>query len=274
MKAGSAQVQVGYGDVDGFLYGANISEPNFMGTGKFVSLGFQKSSYWSQYSYSYNNPYYTVDGVGRGFNLSYTHYTPSDVDLGSYSENQYGGSVNYSLPMTQNNSLTLGYGYARYEISDVINNATISPSIKDFVTQNPSPYDQFMLNAGWSFDGRDRAVFPTKGLLTSLNLTVGPPALSSTVPYYTASYNAQWYIPVGKGFVLSPHTQLGYGSGMGSDDELPFFYNFYAGGIDTMPGFSANSLGPRYDYTTLDADGNVSDSGTSYLGGIWNCWAG
>ena len=102
VKAGSASLSVGYSDVDGFLYGVSLSEPNFLGTGKLVSLSFQKSDYSTRYSYSYVNPFYSINGISRGFNLSIAHYDPSDVDLDTYDMDQYTAGVNYSMPVSEN----------------------------------------------------------------------------------------------------------------------------------------------------------------------------
>jgi outer membrane protein insertion porin family len=41
---------------------------------------------------------------------------------------------------------------------------------------------------------------------------------------------------------------LGYGDGYGDTDELPFFRNFFAGGIGSVRGFKGNSLGPKDEF--------------------------
>jgi outer membrane protein insertion porin family len=58
--------------------------------------------------------------------------------------------------------------------------------------------------------------------------------------------------------VLGVVAEVGYADGYGGK-PLPFFKNFYAGGVGSVRGFEANSLGPRV--------ANPATGGTEYLGG-------
>ncbi len=244
VNAGRASVQGGYSDIDGFLYGASVSEPNFMGTGKLVSLGFQRSAYSSQYSFGYNNPFYTTYGLSRGFNVYYTHTTPGDVNLDTYTMDTYGASMNYSMPISEFNYLSFGYGYSHVNISN-INPAMISPSAFQFSLLHPSPYNQFTGTLGVTHSHLDRAIFPTNGSLVQLGATLGVPILDSSLAYYITTFSWKSYFPLGHGFIIHPHALLGYGNGYGNVKSLPFFNNFFGGGIETLPGYEPNTLGPQ-----------------------------
>lgn len=259
VNAGRASVQGGYSDVDGFLYGASVSEPNFMGTGKAVSIGFQNSKGSQNYSISHSDPFYTLDGISRSFSLYYTRETPGKVNLESYKTNNYGASVTYGIPLTEFSSYSLGVGYAHIRISNV-DRSIVSPSVWQFVNEHKSPYNQFNFTSGIYYSTLDRAIFPTDGVQQSLSLTIGAPVLRSSLGYYKTSYTAKKYIGIGAGFIFKPHVKLGYGNGFGDVNSLPFFTKFYAGGIDTMPGFDGNTLGPK--------NPQVGQSGTSIGGNI------
>lgn len=262
VSAGRASVQAGYSDVDGFLYGASVSEPNFLGSGRYTSVGFQRSQYTSTYGISYNNPFYTATGISRGFSIYYNHTTPGNVNLESYTMNDYGGTMNYGIPISEFDQMTLGGGYDNISINNV-NPQTISPSVVDFLNQNPSPYNQFKLTSGISHNTLDRAIFPTDGNQQGVNATLGVPVVSSSLAYYQLVYTGAWYFPVGDGFIIRPNLTLGYGGGYGSTGEMmPFFTNFYAGGIQTLPGYQANTLGPKNPNDTSQAlGGNVETLG-------------
>ncbi len=245
INAGKASVQGGYSDVEGFIYGANLTEPNFMGTGRYTSLGFTRSKFSSNYNFTYENPFYTIDGVSRGFNISYTNTTPGKINLESYTMNDFGVNFNYGIPLSEYNSWGFGAGYDYINITSV-NTQTISPSVTQFLNAHPPAYNQLNGTVNFTHQSLDRAIFPNSGSLQQLALTVGPPMGKVSLGYYKATYNGKWFIPFGdSGFVLEPHDVAGFGGGIGSTDTLPFFNNFYGGGIETLPGFQPNSLGPK-----------------------------
>ena len=263
VSAGRASLQAGYSDVDGFLYGANVAEPNFLGSGRYTSIGFQRSAYTSTYGVSYNNPFYTVTGISRGFSIAYSHTTPANVNLQSYTMNDFGASMTYGIPISEFDRLSIGGGYDNIQIANV-NYSTISPSVVQFLNQSPSPYNQFKLVSGISHGTLDRAIFPTEGNSQGLNFTLGAPIVSSSLSYYQLVYTGAWYFPMFEGFILRPNLTLGYGGGYGSTGSMPFFTNFYAGGIQTLPGYQANTLGPKNPNDTSQALGGNLET----LGGL------
>jgi len=265
VKAGAATVNAGYSDEAGFLYGVSLTEPNFMGSGKMVSLSFQQSDYWSQYSFSYLNPFYKPNGISRGFNLTASRYKPSKIDLDNYDMDMLSASFNYSIPLSENIRFSWGGGYEYADIDNLPD--TVSPSVSQYVANNPSPYNNLTLNFGLSYMGLNRAYFPTDGTTSSIGVTASAPVFDSSTPYYLLKMQTNTYKSLGGGFVFNPHSIFAFGQGYDGDSELPFFKNIYAGGIDSLPGYTSGGLGPYYKYSTLDSSGNVESTGTSSLGG-------
>lgn len=246
-SAGKASLSGGYSDVEGFLVSVSVADPNFLGTGNGVNVSFQKSQYSSQYSASYTNPFITTWGVSRSVSLSYSNYTPSAVNLASFDQSTLSTSLGYGIPLSLLTTLnaSIGYDYTKLGL------ASKSPSqIKGFVHKYGDEYHEADLSLGLSRQNVDRYPFPTRGTVSSINGTLSAPLTDKSLFYYKLNAKYMWYQPLYKQFIFEADTTLGYGGGIGSTKELPFFEDYYAGGISTLAGFEANSLGP------LDSNGD------------------
>lgn len=264
VNAGKASIQGGYSTSDGFIYGASLSEPNLFGTGKFGSLSFNASQFQKSYSFNYVNPYYTTYGVSRGITVFSTVTTPSSaLNLVNYTMDGYGFAVTYGIPVSLNNRISFGYGYTYINIHGT-NGEDNSPNITDFLHEHKPPYNQVKLTSSWIYNTLDRSDAPTRGISQLLGVELGVPIVSSSLSYYKFSEDFRYYYPLGYGFILNPHTSLGYGNGYGNVNTLPFFLNYYGGGPDSLPGYAPNSLGPK---NPLDTDQSLGGN-LKILGGM------
>src|SRR5688572_17433640 len=64
---GSLMLGVGFSSVEQIALSASITQANVFGTGKYLSANINSGTVNQVYSLSYMDPYYTVDGVSRGF---------------------------------------------------------------------------------------------------------------------------------------------------------------------------------------------------------------
>ena len=92
---GSLSASVGFSQASGVILGANVSENNFFGSGKRVSFGVNVSDSIKSANFSYSDPYYTVDGVSRGFSVFARETDFEEQDISSYLLDEYGGRVTY-----------------------------------------------------------------------------------------------------------------------------------------------------------------------------------
>ncbi|MBS0352195.1 MAG: outer membrane protein assembly factor BamA, partial [Proteobacteria bacterium] len=245
VNAGKASIQGGYSTSDGFIYGASLSEPNLFGTGNYGSLGFNASQYQKTYSLTYSEPYFTPNGISQTVTIFSNITTPStSLNQASYTMDGYGGTLTYGVPVSLNNRINVGFGYTYLVLHDVNGDET-APTVQTFVQEHPAPYNQFKGILSWSYSTLDRALAPTSGFDNFLGLDVGIPVLSDSLSYYKIDENMKYYYPLWYGFIVEPNASVGFGNGYGNVDQLPFFLNYYAGGIETIPGFEPNSLGPK-----------------------------
>ncbi|MEE4249953.1 MAG: BamA/TamA family outer membrane protein, partial [Alcanivoracaceae bacterium] len=63
--------------------------------------------------------------------------------------------------------------------------------------------------------------------------------------FYKASWTGQRYFPVSRRWTLRARGDVAFGDGYGSDLLLPFYENYFSGGIGSVRGYRARSLGPR-----------------------------
>ena len=237
---GSLTAGVGFSQSQGILLNASVKQDNFLGTGKRVSAAINNSKVNTLYSFSYTNPYYTLDGVSRGFRMFYRTTNLGRANVGSYTSDALGGSVNYGIPFSEFNTFRVSLGYEHTQIKT---NSLTPSSYIDFINANASAFGAVKLALGWSHDTRNRAFFPDDGLLQSLSIDSALPG--SEITYYKLSSQTTWYHSLLKLFTLSMDGEISYGAAYGNTVGFPFFENYYAGGIHSVRGYRSNTLGPR-----------------------------
>jgi outer membrane protein insertion porin family len=257
--SGNLLAGVGFSQSQGIIFNASVSQNNFLGTGKRMSFAFNNSRSNRLYQLAYTNPYYTIDGISRGFELSYRATDFAELSSADYLTDVGVAGINFGLPITDTSRAGLGirYQYTNFE-------AGFSALAQDFVLQNGDRFNDFVLTASYTNDSRDKALFPTNGSLQALLAEVSVPG--SDLQYYRITYRHRHFVPLTRRFTFALSTDLGYGDGLGSTEALPFFENFFAGGPRSVRGWKANTLGPRE--TTLAEDpvgGNVKVTGSLEL---------
>ncbi|WP_299591953.1 outer membrane protein assembly factor BamA [uncultured Microbulbifer sp.] len=124
---------VGYAQGSGLVLGANVQENNWLGTGKSVGFAVNTSRYQSVVNFSYTDPYFTPDGVSRGFNVFYQERDYSEINLSSYNTTTYGAGLSFGYPISEISRVGLNVGFNHLELS------THSSSVQE-IKDSPLPY--------------------------------------------------------------------------------------------------------------------------------------
>lgn len=95
----------------------------------------------------------------------------------------------------------------------------------------------------YTYDTRERTVFPTRGIQHRVSFTAALPG--SDVEYALADYRVAAFRPVGLDFTLRAIGRLAYGTAFGDTVSMPPYLHWFAGGPLTVRGFRENALGPR-----------------------------
>ena len=239
--AGSFTIGAGYSQSEGVLFNIAVSEDNFMGSGKRVSVQANTSSVNTIYSLSYTNPYHTIDGVSRGFNVFYRETDAEEADVTRYFADRWGGNINYGIPLTEYDSLRYSLGYEDTKITLATGAAQ---ELQDYITAYGDEYAAYKLEASYTHDTRNRTVFADRGNLQRVSLETAVPG--SDVEYYKLGYNFRQYTPLwDKYLTLSFNATVDHASEYGDTDKMPFFENYFAGGSRSVRGYKDLSLGPR-----------------------------
>ena len=255
---GAVLLGVGFSSVDRFIVQASVQQANFFGTGNTVGFQVATGTVNKVVSFSFTQPYYTVDGVSRGFDVYRRDVNSASLGVGNYKTSTLGTAVRFGMPFTEYDTLFFGLGleYVRLSLED-----TAPQRYLAFENQFGSRYTTLIDTAGWVRDTRDSVIWPTRGNLQRANLELAlPPA---DLRYWKATYTHQYFYPASRNLTLVLSGEIDTADGYGGE-PLPFFKNYYSGGIGSVRGFRTASLGPR-DVDGTFLGGNRKLNGSSEL---------
>ncbi|ENW07701.1 outer membrane protein assembly factor BamA [Acinetobacter beijerinckii] len=293
--SGTTTLAVGYSQNGGITFQAGLSQTNFMGTGNRVSVDLSRSETQDYYNLSVTDPYFTIDGVSRGYNVYYRKTKLNeDYNVNNYVTDSVGGSLSFGYPIDENQSLSASLGVDQTKVRT---GPSVSTYIRDYLLSNggkatgqstwcrsgknevvdgkdvpgtceggfenynsafEGTFLTYNLNLGWSYNTLNRPIFPTSGMSHRVGLEIGLPG--SDVDYQKMTYDAQAFKSLPMGFVLRGYGKLGYGN------DLPFYKNFYAGGYGSVRGYDNSSLGPKYP-SVIFQETNRNDPDPEEVGG-------
>ncbi|HEY8329420.1 MAG TPA: outer membrane protein assembly factor BamA [Rhodanobacter sp.] len=281
-SAGSMQFGIGYSQYSGIILNASVSQNNLFGSGDSFSISGERSSYYTRLGLNYYNPYLTDSGIGIGYSASYSKTDYGNTDFANYATSAKSFSTYLGIPISETDGLRVGLGISSNKVNLF---QGYSPLVLiDYQNEiGNKTIHTWTGTLGWNHDTRNGYWAPTRGGLISASTDVALPG--STVQYWKLSTELNHYWPIGKGFVLYLDGQVGYGKTYGkngiSDDaftalkdasladnpsqshiitdmrqDLPFWQNYYAGGVRDVRGFQDNTLGPR-----VCIDGSAPNAG-------------
>jgi outer membrane protein insertion porin family len=236
---GNIMLGAGFSSAEKFTLSGSVQQQNLFGSGKHIGVQVSTSKSNKVYSLSHTDPYFTVDGVSQGFDI-YTRKTDtSTLAVGSFGSDSAGGGVRWGLPIAEDDYLNVGLSIDRTTLKTDINSPV---RYQNYVTTFGAKSNTLLTTLGWQKDGRDSLLVTTKGSLRRAVLEVSLPG--STATYVRATYQHQHFFPLDRRLTLAMNGEVGVARSYGNK-ELPFFKNFYAGGIGSVRGFDSGSLGPR-----------------------------
>ncbi len=278
--SGAFTFGLGYSQVYGIVLSASVSQNNFLGTGDRASITASKSNYLQKYDLSYYQPYLTTNGIGLGYDISYAKLDQAQANLANYLSDTAAFSTFVGIPISENDTVNLQLGANKTKIitsfeqcvslntagtgcaTDPVTGQT--PTFTQYYSPEPivnyiksldhNTFHEWTLQASWAHDTRNKYFNPTHGSFQQFSAEIALPG--STVEYYKLVYRYMQYVPITSALTFEGSATIGYGNsyrdadGLGPNHTpikvggLPFFENFYAGGISDVRSFRDNTLGP------------------------------
>jgi len=239
---GSISLGAGVSSIERLILSANISQQNAFGTGNALALGIQTGRINRVINLSYTNPYWTDDGISRGFDFFSRRFNPSVLRLATYATNTDGMGIRFGIPISELDTINLG---ASLENTDIEIFSATPQRFRDFVNQYGSTNLGVIGTLGFSRDGRDNTLTPTEGPFQRVLGEVALPG--GDLRYYRLTYIGQRYWPITRNGTLQIGATVGYADGY-AGNPLPFYKNFYAGGVNSVRGFFTFGIGPRDEF--------------------------
>ncbi len=253
---GSVMLGAGFGSGTGLILSTSVSQQNIFGSGRALTLALSTSSYNTIYSLSYTNPYFTPDGLSFGYDIYDRETNAAAVNLGNYKTQTIGASLRFGVPISSIDTIQYGIGLEQTNISI---NSNSPLYYLDYVNAFGDSSVAIPATVGWVRDGRDSYLYPTTGVFQKAYAEIGLPG--GNLLYARTSYQYQRYFPLSRDYTLMANGQLGVGDGYGGK-IMPFFKNFFAGGVGSLRGYKLNTVGP------LDSQGFPRGGDRQILGNL------
>jgi outer membrane protein insertion porin family len=251
---GNILLGAGFGSGEGVTLSGSIAQQNIFGSGKYVAVQVNTSRVNTTYAFSYTDPYFTVDGISQGFDIYSREIDGTESGTGRYVTKTLGGGIRFGVPVTEKDTITYGLAYENTDITTFPDSPLF---YQDYVATFGNENDAIIGTAGWVRDGRDSLIYPTTGALQKAYTEVGLPG--GSLQYYKMNYQYQRYFPLTRHYTLMLNGEAGLGDGL-DDKPLPFFKNFYAGGVNSVRGYRNASIGPK------DSNGDARGGSHRLLG--------
>jgi len=261
-NTGSIMFGAGLSSAEGLVGSFNVTQANFLGTGDRVSAQVNTGSINKTYALNVTKPFYTPEGISLGYNIYRRDVNTSSMRVVSYNTSSYGAGINFTVPLSEKNSISYGVIFDNTKVSNLVNGVSPDRYIEfcDKLTgannSTSCTMNSLTFSAGLGSDTRDNILMTKSGLLQKVSGEISAPGLD--IQTYKIVLQNTWYKEVAKNMTFSLNGQFGYANAYGGK-EYPFFKNFFVGGVNTVRGYAQGTIGP---YTS-----NTSNGENLFMGG-------
>ncbi|MEJ2133404.1 MAG: outer membrane protein assembly factor BamA, partial [Gammaproteobacteria bacterium] len=144
--SGSISASLGFAQSSGLILGASYQENNVAGTGNSLSLGISWSQFQRSLSFNWFDPYFTVEGVSRGYSAFFRKTDYDEANIATFSTDAFGANINWGFPITETERLGFGFGFDHTDIT-----AGVFPAleIREFLKDEGHRFLNFKMTGSW-----------------------------------------------------------------------------------------------------------------------------
>ncbi len=232
---GMLSAGAGYSSFDRIFFTGMVEQRNLFGKG--YDLGFRGSfgARIIRFDLSFWNPSFRDSDLGMGTDLYWI-----DEDFFTFDKETRGGRLRFAYSLGEYTRLFWSYRLDQYTINNVDDDA--HPDIRELEGENWSS----ALYAAAVRDTRDRRINPTRGTRNTLSIEYAGGIIQGDDNFIKYIFNTDNYRPLIGDAVFRLRAQAGYIM-PNTDEDIPNFELFRLGGINTVRGYAARKLAPRFD---------------------------
>jgi outer membrane protein insertion porin family len=230
---GSFSLGAGYSSVDNLVGMFQISQNNLFGKGQQLTLQANIGGSTTRFNLSFTEPWFRDTRTSAGFDAFKWEREYEDFDKDST-----GGDIRFGFPVADFTRLYLSYKYEMVDISNIDEDASHSLREEEGKSNTSSVIGTIVK------DSRNDKLMPTSGVLNSLTLELAGLGGDNHFATVVGSLSKYWPLPHDTSFMV--RGTLGYEIGF-AGDSVPIFERFFLGGLDSLRGFEARSVGPEED---------------------------
>ncbi|WP_295502991.1 outer membrane protein assembly factor BamA [Limnohabitans sp. Rim8] len=250
---GSISLGAGFSSAEKVALSFGIRQENAFGSGNYLAVEVNTSKFNRNLVLSTTDPYFTQTGISRTLDVFQRTTRPYLGDVDAYSLINSGLGLRFGVPVTETDTVFVGINAEQTEIRE---GTGLPDAYREYGERFGTTSTALPLTLGWSRDGRDSALVPTRGSLQRVNADM---SVAGDIRYARASYQYQQYVPLSKKYTLAFNTDLGWGQGL-KGQPYPLFKNYFVGGLGSVRGFEQSTLGPARQTS-------ISNTAPIYLGG-------
>jgi outer membrane protein insertion porin family len=235
---GMLTLGAGFSSAEKVTFSFGIQQDNVFGSGQNLGLQVSTSKFNQYYVINTTNPYFTEDGVSRTFEFYHRSSKPYIEQGGNYRMVTSGLGLRFGLPFSELDRVFVG---AAAESTELVRGTSMLGAHQDLCANFGCVAKNVPLTVGWANDSRDSYLNPNNGKFIRLNSELGAMG-DARYAKFGAQY--QQYVALTKQYTFAFNADLGLGKGM-QGQTLPFYKNYFSGGLGSVRGFEQGTLGPR-----------------------------